>query len=89
MARSLPSQSANIVNTVSQDTLDRLEALLVALKAAGAVKTETAQAARSAAKAYARVRRQAFREHDRANLLETYKLAVGEFNTEEKDALGL
>jgi hypothetical protein len=88
MARSLPSQSVN-VNTVSDATLARLEALLVKLKAAGAVKTETAQAARAAAKAYARIRRQTFREHDRADLLDAYKLAVGEFNTEEKDALGL
>ena len=88
MARSLPSQSVNIT-TVSEETLARLAALLVALKAAGAVKTETAQAARAAAKAYSRARRQAFREHDKADLLDVYKAAVVEYNTEEKDALGL
>ena len=88
MARSLTSQPVN-VNTVSDETLARLEVLLGKLKVAGGVKTETAQAARAAAKAYARIRRQTFREHDKADLLDAYKLAVGEFNTEEKDALGL
>lgn len=88
MARSLPSQSVN-VNIVSAEVLARLEALRDTLKACAAVKTETAQAARAAAKAYARARRQAFREHDRAGLLDVFKAAVGDFNTEERDALGL
>ncbi len=89
MARSLPSQSPNINTPVSQDTLDRLAALLDEMRATGSVKKETEQAARAAAKVYARARRRAFREHDRAGLLDLYKAAVVEYNTEERDALGL